>query len=100
MLEEKLATLAGSADVIVLPEMFSTGFSMNSHSLSEPVDGTTVTSMKDWAKQYDLAICGSYIASENGQFFNRGFLPVLPSSGQELETVLKSYRRGLCPPFP
>ena len=68
-----LSELSGKTDLVVLPEMFSTGFSMNSHSLSEPVDGTTVTSLKDWAKQYDLAICGSYIASENGQFFNRGF---------------------------
>lgn len=68
-----LSELSGKTDLVVLPEMFSTGFSMNSHSLSEPVDGTTVTSLKDWAKQYDLTICGSYIASENGQFFNRGF---------------------------
>lgn len=60
-------------DLIVFPEMLTTGFSMNSHQLAETTEGETMTKMKAWATQYDVAICGSFIAEDNGEFFNRGF---------------------------
>lgn len=65
--------LEGKTDVVILPEMCTTGFSMNSHNLAEPVSGNTITLLKQWAAQYDVAVCGSYIAEENTNFYNRGF---------------------------
>lgn len=60
-------------DLIVLPEMCTTGFSTNSRELAETVEGKTITQIKEWAIQYNIAICGSFIAKDNGNFFNRGF---------------------------
>lgn len=64
---------AGQTDVFVLPEMFSTGFTMNSRNLAESNDGNTISSIKQWAKLYNIAICGSFIASDNGNCYNRAF---------------------------
>jgi len=64
---------ASSADLIVLPEMFSTGFSMNSAQLAEPVSGETVTWLQFMSEAAGSALTGSFIAEEDGQYFNRGF---------------------------
>jgi len=72
--EQYISSLAGKTDLIILPEMFSTGFSMNSRLLAETNEGKTITSLNDWAKKYDVAICGSFIASENEKYYNRGFI--------------------------
>ncbi|MDR0824430.1 MAG: amidohydrolase [Prevotella sp.] len=71
--ESKIKELAGHTDVVALPEMFSTGFSMNSRDLAEPVQGKTISTLKRWAAEYDIAICGSYIAKEDDNYYNRGF---------------------------
>ena len=69
-----ISELSGNTDLVVLPEMFSTGFSMNSKNLAEKNTDQTILSLQTWAKQYKLAICGSFIASDNGdQYYNRGF---------------------------
>lgn len=73
LLHEKLQGLHGTTEVVVLPEMFSTGFSMQSEALAEPNSGETITTLKRWASQFQLAICGSYIATDNGRFYNRAF---------------------------
>ena len=73
MLRKKLETLCGTTEVVILPEMFSTGFSMNSKELAEPVSGETITTLKQWATEFQLAIAGSYIASDKGEYFNRAF---------------------------
>ena len=74
LLHKKLQALCGTTEIVVLPEMFSTGFSMNSKELAEPITGTTITTLKQWAATYDLAITGSYIAcTASGQYYNRGF---------------------------
>lgn len=73
LLHEKLQSLRGTTEVVVLPEMFSTGFSMQSEALAEANSGETITTLKQWASQFQLAICGSYIATDNGQFYNRAF---------------------------
>lgn len=57
--------------VVVLPEMFTTGFSMNPASLAETMDGHAVSWMKDKAKAGGFALCGSLIISEDEKFFNR-----------------------------
>ena len=80
-LREKLETLRGTTEIVVLPEMFSTGFSMQSKTLAEPNSGETITTLKLWARQFQIAICGSYIATDNGLFYNRAF--VLTPEGEE-----------------
>ena len=58
-------------DVVFLPEMFTTGFSMNVAELAESMDGETIKWMKTLCSEHQLALCGSLIIKENGQFFNR-----------------------------
>ena len=81
LLYEKLQSLRGTTEIVVLPEMFSTGFSMQSKILAEPNSGETITTLKRWTSQLQLAICGSYIATDNGQFYNRAFF--LTPKGEE-----------------
>ena len=71
--EQVMASLSGKSDLLVLPEMFSTGFSMSSRNLAEPSDGTTISALCRWAGRYDLAVAGSFIAVENGNYYNRAF---------------------------
>lgn len=59
------------SDLIVLPEMFSTGFSMNSSTLAEAMDGPTVDWMLTKAADLDTTLCGSVMIIEAGQFYNR-----------------------------
>lgn len=66
-----------SADVIVLPEMFTTGFSMNVKQMAESMDGPTVQWMQEKAGEAHSVIAGSTIIEENGNYYNR-FLWVTP----------------------
>ena len=65
-------------DLIVLPEMFTTGFSMDAPVLAETMDGDSVTWMRDMAASSNAAICGSLIIADNQQYFNR-FICVSPA---------------------
>lgn len=58
-------------DLFVLPEMFSSGFTMNPQNVAETMDGETVSWMKSLALKRDCAICGSLVISENDSFYNR-----------------------------
>ena len=69
-----LERLAGHCDLVVLPEMFTTGFSMRAEALAEPVSGPTVEVLTSWARQYNLAVAGSFMAREGEVCYNRGFL--------------------------
>lgn len=71
--QEQLETLAGKTDLVILPEMFSTGFCTNHPELAEDMEENTVKTLKKWALNYGLAIAGSFIATENGKLYNRGF---------------------------
>lgn len=77
---ERLASLRGATDLIVLPEMFTTGFSMRSRELAEPMDGPTVSWMREQAASLDAALYGSVIITDGGQYFNRGIF-VTPEGG-------------------
>ncbi|HZE82699.1 MAG TPA: amidohydrolase [Puia sp.] len=68
---EKIAGIPEGTELIILPEMFSTGFSMNPHALAENMDGPTVAWMKRTAAQKRVILTGSIIIEENGQYFNR-----------------------------
>lgn len=71
MFAEKLASLSGHTDLVVLPEMFTTGFSMNTAALAEPMDGATVDWFREMAQRLNAAVTGSFICAEGGKFFNR-----------------------------
>jgi len=76
--ETKIDVITAPTDVIVLPEMFTTGFAMQPEHLAETMDGNTVQWMLKVAKATSSAICGSIIITENEQYYNR-FLFVTPS---------------------
>jgi omega-amidase len=66
-----IAPLAGNTDLVVLPETFTTGFSMEVERLGEPADGPTSTWLEDLAAELDAAITGSVITAEGGRYYNR-----------------------------
>lgn len=68
-----LQALDADVHVAVLPEMFTTGFSMSATQYAEEGEGKTLTALKEWAARYDVALAGSYIAREEGKCYNRGF---------------------------
>jgi omega-amidase len=61
----------GQTDLIVLPEMFTTGFSMKVKELGESMEGLTINWMKGKALQCNSVVTGSLIISEAGNFYNR-----------------------------
>ena len=71
--EKALQALDADVHVAVLPEMFTTGFSMSATQYAEEGEGKTLTALKEWAVRYDVALAGSYIAREDGKCYNRGF---------------------------
>jgi predicted amidohydrolase len=71
MFAQKIEAISKPTDVIVLPEMFNTGFSMDSERLAESMDGKTTLWMKEQAVRSGAVITGSLIISENGNYFNR-----------------------------
>lgn len=60
-----------SVDLLILPEMFSTGFSMNTTVLAEDMSGDTINWMKKMAQQYDCQVSGSFIVRCSEKFYNR-----------------------------
>lgn len=78
LFEEKIASLQQPAQVVVLPEMFSTGFSMKPAELAETMDGPSVQWMKRIAAENKIILTGSLIIEANQQYYNR-LLWVLPN---------------------
>lgn len=68
---EKLAMVASPTDLIVLPETFTTGFTMSPQQCFETMEGETIVALKNMAAQKHSAICGSLIIKENGNYYNR-----------------------------
>ena len=66
-----LAPLAGATDLVVLPEMFTTGFTMQPESQAEPAAGPTRDWMLDQARALDAALAGSVAVDDHGRFYNR-----------------------------
>jgi len=71
MLEEKIKSITEITEIVVLPEMFSTGFSMKPEQLAEIMDGETVQWMKRISAQQKIILTGSVIISEQENYFNR-----------------------------
>jgi len=70
-IELRLGNIREKTDLIILPEMFNTGFTMNAAELAEPMGGKTMQWMHKIAKQFDCVITGSLIITEGGKFYNR-----------------------------
>ncbi|PZF72822.1 amidohydrolase [Taibaiella soli] len=69
--EKTIEGIAAKKEVIILPEMFSTGFSMAPERLAETMDGPTVAWMKNMSRKHRCIITGSLIIEENGHYYNR-----------------------------
>lgn len=69
--EQKINTISESIDLIVLPEMFTTGFTMNPETVAETMDGKTMGWLQSLAKAKKTAITGSLIVTDNNNFYNR-----------------------------
>jgi predicted amidohydrolase len=72
--DQKLDQLPKDTHIAVLPEMFTTGFSMQPERLAEQNDGPTVNWMKSRAARYDMLLMGSVIIREKSNYFNRMFV--------------------------
>ncbi len=70
-LDNIINTLKEESDLIILPEMFSTGFNMNPSVCYETMDGFTIQWMKEKAGSLNCVICGSLLIKENSYFVNR-----------------------------
>ncbi len=85
--------LVGETDLIVLPETFSTSFSMNSEKLAEPMNGKTMTWLAEMAQNKNAVIAGSAILKEEGQIFNR-FIWMRPDGTYEKYDKRHLFRMG------
>lgn len=71
LLHYKINAISQYVDLIVLPEMFTSGFTMNPKNVAETMQGETILWLKDVAKTRNCAITGSLVIEENGNYFNR-----------------------------
>ena len=71
LFSQKNSQIKNTTDIIILPEMFTTGFTMNAAALAEGMDGKGVTWMKQQAKEKECCIVGSLIIKENNNYYNR-----------------------------
>lgn len=76
--EEKINAIAEDVNLVVLPEMFTTGFTMQPAKVAETMNGKTVLWMQSLAKAKNAAITGSVVIEEEANFYNR-MLFVFPS---------------------
>ena len=78
LFEEKINAITEKVDLIVLPEMFTTGFTMNPETVFDTMQGETMLLLQSLSKAKNSAIAGSLIIKENESFYNR-FVFVFPS---------------------
>ncbi len=80
--DQTIRSIESKTDLVILPEMFTTGFSMDAPQLAEPSDGPAVRWMKETSISIDASICGSLIINEEDKFYNR-FICAMPD-GREI----------------
>jgi predicted amidohydrolase len=71
MFSQKISSIKEKTDLIALPEMFSTGFTMNNKPFAEKMGGKTFEWMKKMTKEKNCVLMGSIIIEEKGKYFNR-----------------------------
>ena len=91
MFAELLEGLVGNTDLVVLPEMFNSGFSMQPQKIAQELQGSTVTWMRAQAKKLNAAICGSIAVSFEGDFFNQ-FIFVHPDGSIDVYNKRHCFR--------
>ncbi len=67
----KIESIKEKTDLIILPEMFSTGFTMNAQVLADKPDGESAEFLRHYSKKKKAYICGSVIVKDKGKFYNR-----------------------------
>ncbi|MCD4730718.1 MAG: amidohydrolase [Bacteroidales bacterium] len=92
--DNKLKQIDGAPDLIVLPEMFNTGFTMNVEKCAENENGKTVSWLKKKAEDKNCIITGSLLVNEAGKFYNRMFW-VNPDGSYETYDKRHLFRMGL-----
>jgi predicted amidohydrolase len=90
---ERMLQNVPETDVIILPEMFHTGFSMNTNLAEEWNHNEALAVLRNWAKKSNAAIYTSFMVRENQQFFNRGVF-VEPSSNVTYYDKRRSFGLG------
>jgi len=86
--ERKLDLLPAQSELVILPEMFTTGFSMNSTRLAEEMNGKSVQWMKEQAAARNKILLGSLIVKEKGKYYNRC---IVMYPGSEFHTYDKGH---------
>jgi len=71
MFDALMTGIGNGVDLVVLPEMFTTGFTMNPAAVAQPMDGPAVAWLKAKSREIAADIAGSVVIGENGRFFNR-----------------------------
>lgn len=71
VLNDKIDAITASVDLIILPEMFTSGFTMNPEAVAETMDGKTIVWLKEKAKAKQAAIMGSLVVMEDNNYYNR-----------------------------
>ena len=71
LLEQKITGIEEKTEIVILPEMFSTGFSMRPELLAETMDGETVEWMKRVSRENSIVLTGSIMIMEDGNYYNR-----------------------------
>ena len=89
LFEDWFEQVPQDTDIVVLPEMFTTGFTMASAAVAETVDGATLSWMRRQALALDAALCGSVVIEDAGQYYNR-FVWAAP--GEPLKFYDKRHR--------
>jgi predicted amidohydrolase len=88
-----LQGLAGLTDLVVLPEMFTTGFMMAPETHAEPYGGATFTWLQQQAQQLKAAICGSVATEASGKYMNR-FMFATPDGSVQFYDKRHLFRMG------
>jgi predicted amidohydrolase len=70
----RINEISGETDLVILPEMFTTGFSMQPEKLAEPTEGKTLKWMQSVAAEKNTTLTGSLIINENNNYYNRLFV--------------------------
>jgi omega-amidase len=71
MFAEQIAAQAAASDLILLPEMFATGFTLNAEANSEQDDGDSARWLQEMATNHKVTLCGSIVINDGGQYYNR-----------------------------
>jgi omega-amidase len=78
MLQQKIDSITDKTEIVILPEMFTTGFSMQPELFAETMDGETVEWMKMVSNKNGIVLTGSVMIEEDGKYFNR-LIWILPN---------------------